>query len=97
MTFESLGYIEPSNFSDGLNLLKEVGVSVIFVLFVLDRFTPDLSRVFKLTKLLESTVPERMSTISLSRKSKKFSFFISTPETQEWYDPSSALSNSKET
>ena len=30
-------------FSDGLNLLNEVGVSVILALFVLERFTPDLS------------------------------------------------------
>ena len=30
-------------FSDSLNLLKQVGVSVIFVLFVLERFSPDLS------------------------------------------------------
>ena len=30
-------------FSDGLNLLTEVGVSVIFALFVLECFTPDLS------------------------------------------------------
>ena len=33
------------SFSDGLNLLKEVGVSLIFVLFVLEHFTPDLSEV----------------------------------------------------
>ena len=52
-------------FSGILNLLKEVGVSVIFVLFVSERFTPDLSEVFKLTTSLESTVPERMSAISV--------------------------------
>ena len=34
------------SFSDCLNLLKEVGISLIFVLFVLERFTPDLSEVF---------------------------------------------------
>ena len=42
--------------SDGLNLLKQVGVSVVFVIFVLERFTPDLSGGFKLTTSLESTV-----------------------------------------
>ena len=42
--------------SDGLNLLKQVGVSVVFVIFVLERFTPDLSGSFKLTTSLESTV-----------------------------------------
>ena len=55
-------------FSDGLNLLKEIGLSVIFVLFVFERFTPVLSGVFKLTTSLESTVPERMSPISMSNK-----------------------------
>ena len=50
-------------FSDDLNLLKEDHVSVIFVL---ERFTPDLSGVVKLTTSLESTVPERMSTISVT-------------------------------
>ena len=52
-------------FFDGLNLLKEVGVSVIFVLHVLERFTPDLSRFFKLTTRLEPTVLERMLTVSI--------------------------------
>ena len=33
-------------FSDGLNFLKGLGVSVIFVLFVLKRFASDLSEVF---------------------------------------------------
>ena len=58
-------------FSDGLNLLKQYGVSVMFVL---------------------STVPERMSTISLSKKldmsikgstvnQKTFFYFIRTPKT----------------
>ena len=47
-------------FSVALNLFKQVGVSVIFALFVLERFTPDLSGVFKLTTSLESTVPEKM-------------------------------------
>ena len=50
-------------FSDDLNLLKEDDVSAIFVL---EHFTPDLSGVFKLTTSLESTVPERMSTISVA-------------------------------
>ena len=50
-------------FSDNLNLLKEDDVSAMFVL---ERFTPDLSGVFKLTTSLESTVPERMSTISVA-------------------------------
>ena len=39
-------------FSDGLNLFKQVSVSVIFVLFVLEQFTPDLSGVVKLTSSL---------------------------------------------
>ena len=52
-------------FFDGLNLLKEVGVSVIFVLDVLERFTPDLSGFFKLTTRLEPTVLERMLTVSI--------------------------------
>ena len=50
-----------------LNLLKE-GVSVIFVLLLLEHFTPDLSGVFELTTSLESTVPGSMSTISVSQK-----------------------------
>ena len=54
-----------SPFSSDLNLLKQVVVSVIFVLFVLECFTSDLSGVFKLTTSLESSVPERMSTISV--------------------------------
>ena len=53
------------SFSEGLNLLKEVGVSVIFVLFVLST-TPDLSGGFKLTTSLKSRAPERTSTISVS-------------------------------
>ena len=53
-------------FSDGRNPLKEVDVSVIFVSFVLEHFTPDLSGGFKLTAKLESTFPERMSTIFFS-------------------------------
>ena len=80
LEFESIGYIEPYMdsvtllsvlpFSDSLNLFKKVGVSVIFVLFVLElkHFTPDLPGIFKLTTKLESTVPERMSTISVSHK-----------------------------
>ena len=78
-------------FSDGLDLLKEDGLRVIFILFVLERFTPVLSGAFKLTTSLESTVPKRMSTISVSKisyvhqrkynKSKSFSFFIRTPKT----------------
>ena len=55
-------------FSDGLNLLKEIGISVIFALFVFERFTPVLSGVFKLTTSLESIVSERMSTISMLQK-----------------------------
>ena len=54
------GLLSLLSFSDGLNLLKEVGVSLIFVLFVLERFTPDLSGGFKLTASLESAVPKRM-------------------------------------
>ena len=54
--------------SDNLILLKEVGVSVILLLFVLKCFTPHLSGVFKLTTSLESRVAERMSTISVSQK-----------------------------
>ena len=53
-------------FSDGLNLLKEVGVSVIFVLLALEHFTRDLSGFFQLTTGLESAVPERMSTIPVT-------------------------------
>ena len=52
-------------FSNSLNLLKEVGLLVISVLFVLESFTPVLSGVFKLTTSLELTVPERKSTISM--------------------------------
>ena len=55
-------------FSVALNLFKQVGVSVIFALFVLERFTPDLSGVFKLTTSLESTVPEKMSTVYVTQK-----------------------------
>ena len=39
-------------FSDGLNLLKQIGVTVILVLFVLEYFTLALSGVFKLTTSL---------------------------------------------
>ena len=56
------------SFSDSLNLLKEVCIKLIFVLFLLECFTFDLSWVFQLIARLESTVPERMSTISVSRK-----------------------------
>ena len=77
--FESIDYIEPnillcSIYMDSvilvsvLNLLKEVGVSVIFLLFVLERLTPDLPGVFWLATNFESTVPESMSTISASQK-----------------------------
>ena len=108
--FESLGYIEPSNFSDGLNLSKEAGVSVIFLLFLLGHYTPNISGVFKLTKRLESPVPERMLAISLSQKLDIFNkgsavnqkgFPFSSVllkleyNTDEWYFSSSALSNSK--
>ena len=70
-------------FSDGLNLLKESGLSVIFVLFVFKHFTPVLSGVFKLTTSLESTVPERMSKISEIRYvyQRNYLFFIRTPKT----------------
>ena len=47
-------------FSDGLSLLKEIGVSVTFILIVLERFTLDLSVVFELITKLESTVPKRI-------------------------------------
>ena len=100
------------SFSDGLNLLKQVGISLIFVLFVLDCFTPDISGVFKLTAGLESTVPERMSAISVSRKldmsveenAVNQKVFLSSSvllkleyNTQECYFSGSAFSNSKET
>ena len=52
------------SFSEGLDLLKKVSDSVIFVLFVLST-TPDLSGGFKLTTSLKSRSPERMSTISV--------------------------------
>ena len=55
-------------FSDTLNVLKEISLSVMFVLFVLDRFTSVRSGVSKLTTSLESTVPQRISTISMSQK-----------------------------
>ena len=58
-------------FYDGLSLLKEIGVSVTFILIVLERFTLDLSWVFELTTKLELTVPERMWTISVSLKLDK--------------------------
>lgn len=58
-------------FYDGLSLLKEIGVSVTFILIVLERFTLDLSGVFELTAKLELTVPERMWTISVSLKVDK--------------------------
>ena len=38
-------------FSDGLNLLKQVHASVIFLLFVMERFTLGLSGGFKLTQV----------------------------------------------
>ena len=38
------------------------------LLFVLERSTRVVSEVFKLTTNFESTVPERMSTVSVSRK-----------------------------
>ena len=57
---DSVIFLSVLSFSDGLNLLKEAGFSLIFVLFVLEHFTPDLSGGFKLTSSLESTVPERM-------------------------------------
>ena len=34
----------------------------------MERFAPVLSEVFRLTTSLESTIPERMSTVSLSQK-----------------------------
>ena len=96
-------------FSEGLNLLKEVGFSVIFVLFVLERFTLFLSGVFKLTTRLESTIPERILAISVSRKSdmsikgstvnqKSLPFLPALLKlehnNQERYFPESALCNS---
>ena len=98
-------------FSDGLNLLKEIGVSVILVLFVFERFTPVLSVVFKLSTNLESTVPERMSIISMLSKldmsikestvNRKVFPFLSVLlkleyNTQERYFSDKAFSNSKE-
>ena len=59
-------------FSDGLNLLKEFDVSVAFLLLVLECFNPDLLGILKLTRGLESTVSERMSTISVLRKLDMF-------------------------
>ena len=38
-------------FSDGLNLLKQVHASVIFLLFVMERFALGLSGGFKLTQV----------------------------------------------
>ena len=74
------------------------------MLFELNQFTPDVSGVFKLTERLESTVLQRMLTISLSWKldlsikekiqSKKFSFFIHAHPGALL--PSSRLSNSKD-
>ena len=99
-------------FSDGLNLLKEVGLSVVFVLFAFERLTPVLSGVFKTTTSLESTVPVRMSTISMLQKSdmsikgrtvnQKVFPFLSVLlkleyNTQERYFSDSAFSNFKET
>ena len=40
----------------------------MFVLFVLECFTPDLSGVLNLTERLELAIPQRMLTIYLSRK-----------------------------
>ena len=48
-------------FFDGLNLLKEIGLTVIFVLFVFERLTPVLWGGFRLTTSLESTVLGRIS------------------------------------
>ena len=59
-----MGLLSILSFSEGLDLLKKVSVSVIFVLFVLST-TPDLSGGFKLTTSLKSRSPERMSTISV--------------------------------
>ena len=98
-------------FSDGLDLLKEDGLRVIFILFVLERFTPVLSGAFKLTTSLESTVPKRMSTISMFQKlvmsikestiNQKVFPFLSVLLKLEYntqsYLSDSAFSNSKET
>ena len=62
-------------FSDGLNLLKEVGVIVIFVLFVLKRFTPDLSGGFKLSTSSRKSVNNFVS----QKLIKKFSLFYPYP------------------
>ena len=56
------------SFSNGLSLLKKVSLPIIFVLFVLEYFITDLSGVAELGTRLQSTVPERMSTISVSQK-----------------------------
>lgn len=108
---DSVSLMTASPFSDGLDLLKEVDVSVIFALFSLGRLTPDLSRVLKLTTRLESTALERVTTISLERKSdmsvkgnivrqKVFPFLFVLLKlefnTQDRYFASSALSNAKE-
>ena len=87
-------------------------VSVIFLLFVLDRFTPDPLKIFKVATRLKSTVPERISTISASGqldmsmkgctvKQEVFSFLSVLLKLeyniQERCFPCDVLSNSKET
>ena len=92
-------------FSDGLNVLKEVGVSNL-PLLVLDHFTPDPSRVFQLTTKLGSTtisvslkVDTSIKRSTVTQKVFPFLFVLLKLEfnTQERYFSSGALSISKET
>ena len=78
-------------FSDGLNLLKQVGVSVIFVLFVLEHFI-----------CTRKNVSQKLD-MSITRSTvyqKVFSFFIHTSKNlnitpKSPYFSDSAFSNSK--
>ena len=49
-------------------LSKQPGVSVIFALFVLERFTPDLSVDLNFSTTLISTVSDRMPAVFVSQK-----------------------------
>ena len=51
--FKNLNHLAILNqvISDGLTLLTEVGVSVIYVLFVLEHFTTGLSSLLKLKRM----------------------------------------------
>ena len=83
----------------------------MFLLFVLDRFTPDPLKIFKVATRLKSTVPEKKSTVSASgkldmsikgstAKQEVFSFLSILLKlkynTQERCFPCNVLSNSKE-